>query len=192
MKEGPLDSTIDSPNSYDNIYFQNLLINTTKLTRFQSDLQLLTDPYALRMVRRLSRNQPYFFQLTVAVITYMTTAGWSGQLYYVNIWKYIEGPTCEPQQQPQTVYAAPIHTNNISSVQVAKAPANLQAAAQDQSTGNETVNVITNPNAIVTKPQDVVQQQALNNAINSAFTPVVNETTVTPLDLPAAAPVPMK
>eukprot|EP00834_Sanchytrium_tribonematis_P005743 NODE_368_length_8682_cov_0.309915.p4 type:complete len:287 gc:universal NODE_368_length_8682_cov_0.309915:7166-8026(+) len=76
MKAGGLDTTIDSPNAFDNLYFQNLLINNTDITTFASDLQLLTDPYSLRMVRRLGRNQPYFFKLARSVMTWMGTAGW--------------------------------------------------------------------------------------------------------------------
>eukprot|EP00835_Amoeboradix_gromovi_P000886 NODE_33_length_32023_cov_0.217579.p17 type:complete len:197 gc:universal NODE_33_length_32023_cov_0.217579:28828-29418(+) len=183
MKEGPLDVTIDSPSSFDNLYFQTLLKNTTvsgsgvPITKFASDQMLLTNDYSTRMVRRLSRNQPLFFKLTNAVITYMTTIG-HDDLYYLNLWKFIEGASCKSSESTIS-YGSP----NINQ--------GLGSAATDQSKGNETVNAI-DPNAIVTKPGDTVAQTTLADAMSRAFTPVTNETKITEGDLPKPGPVNMK
>ena len=208
MKAGGLDTTIDTPTSYDNLFFQNLLINNTEITTFASDKQLLTDPYALRMVRRLGRNQPYFFKLTHAVMNWMTTAG-HDDLYYMNIWKYIEGPVCHPfgihspglgsvtvgtavnAGTPESDTAADATMDNANTNNTTTDAVSLASAASDVSKGSETDNTI-DPDALVTKPQDQVIQQRLAEAFSSAYTPVNNEKPVTSEDLPKATVVELK
>ena len=189
MREGPLDTTIDSPNSFDNLFFQNLLINNTDITVFRSDKQLLTDPYSLRMVRRLSRSQSYFFQLTNSVITWMTTAGWDS-LFYLNIWKYLEGPQCVAPTTGPINFPTPFGSRDLQSP--LSPSSSVASAAADQSKGNETSNVIIDPNAVITKPDDVVKQEDVPHAKSNAFTPVNNEQGVSAEDLPAPGPVPLK